>query len=418
MKKFLLMIVVLIIIGVGAVWFFKGDILQIFKVSAEKVIKDNLPKYITVDNIVFDLEGKRLLVKGFAIKNPKGFQNKHLATIETITCKYTMQGDNILDGINITDIEGSGAIINIERLPGGKLNLNEMGKMMEEETPSPAPVQTQETEKKGPSLIDKLKDKAMRGRQISDIIKLTNTINVTNGKLTLLDKEVSSRPFYLTFEDVNGTINISLNSDYTSVNSAGSAGSGFLNGDRGQRISWVVSMDPRASNLTMSNRIEPENVDITLFKPYYDRYSPVNITNGRVSGSLVLDFDNGNIGSMNTIRIRDLKFTESSGGNASNFWDTSISDVIKYLEASPGEVVFDFKIKGTMQNPRFYPGPNVTKAIQNMAVDKISQLIQGTQQQGQGGQAAGSAAAAGSTQPKSDTQMIMDVIQGLMQKGN
>lgn len=419
MKKFLLVLLILAIIVGGVLWNFRYDI---FQYSAETIIKNLLPSYVHVDRLIFDLKNRVLQVQGFSIQNPRGFQNRYLATIDSITCRYRMRGSNVLDGIEITDIEAYAPLIYIERLPDGRINLNETGKMMEEEAPKEVAIPQKEV-KQAPKEVAMPQKEVKQapfgekgkigGRKISDIIKLTNTIDVKDGKFSFLDKAVSRNPYYLTFEGIEGIINLSLNSDYTAVETAGTNGYGFVNGDRSQRVSWVVSMNPNTPELTMSNRIEPENIDIMLFKPYYDRYSPIDIQAGRFSGSLVFDFDNGNIGSMNTLSIRGLKFREREGGFASGFWDTSVSDVIKYLENSQGEVEFDFKIKGTMQNPRFLPGPHVQQAIQSMAVAKISQLLAPKDEQ--------QAQAAGAQQqaaPKSDAERVIDLIQGLMQKGN
>lgn len=401
MKKMLIILLVFLLLGGGIIWHFRFDI---FQFSAENIIRKLLPSYVHVDEMIFDLKNGVLHVKGFSIQNPKGFQNRYLATIGEITCRYRMQGKNILDGIEITSIEARDPVVHVERLRDGRINLNEMGKMMAEEKPK----EIKGSVSREPAAPDKGQRKSLGkigGRKISDIIKLTNTINFSGGKFSLIDKEISRRPFYLTFENIRGIITITLNSDYTGVTETGTRGEGFINGDRNQKVSWRISMDPNTPNLTMSNRVEPENVDIMLFKPYYDQYSPIDIRAGRFSGSLVFDFDNGNIGSTNTIRIRGLRFSEKEGGFASGFWDTSVSDVIKYLQTSSGEVVFDFKIKGSMQNPRFYPGPYVQQAIQRMAVDKISQLLQ-PQEEG---------AAAGGGQ-QTDAEKVMGIIQGFMEK--
>ena len=389
MKKIGIVVLVIFIAFAGVVYWFRYDI---FQFSAESIIKGMLPEYVSVDRIVFDLKDGVMQVKGFGIRNPKGFENKFLASIKFITCKYKMQGKTILDGIEVTDIEATGPVINIERLSDGQLNVNEMGKMMESGPPG-KPVKPK-AEKKG---------KAASGGVISDMIKLTNTINVNDGKLALLDKAVSRRPFHLTFENANGNVVLDLSKDYTDVLSVATKGGGLVNGDRAQKIDWTITLDPQTQNLTMGNRFEVNNVDITLFKPYYDTYSPINIKSGRFSGTLVFDFDNGNIGSMNTIVLRNLRFTEKKGGTASGFWDMSVSDMIKYLETSSGEIVFDFKIKGDMKNPRFYPGPHVKQAIQGMVVDKVSELL--TPEGGSVGEAA-----------KSDTEKVVDVIRGLLKK--
>lgn len=411
MKKLLIILLVFLLIGGGILWHFRFDI---FQFSADSIIRKLLPSYIHVDEMIFDLKNGVLWVKGFSIQNPKGFQNRYLATIGEITCSYRMQGKNILDGIEITSIEAQDPVVHVERLRDGRINLNEMGKVMAEEKPKEIkePVKESLPQEKGKRSLSKI-----GGRKISDIIKLTDTVNFKSGKFSLIDKAVARSPFYLTFEDISGVITISLNSDYTGVTEAGTRGEGFINGDRSQKVSWRISMDPNTPSLTMSNRVEPENVDIMLFKPYYDQYSPIDIRAGRFSGSLVFDFDNGNIGSTNTIRIRGLRFAEKEGGFASGFWDTSVSDVIKYLQTSSGEIVFDFKIKGTMQNPRFFPGPYVQQAIQRMAVDKISQMIQQTQGGGDTaptGGAAGGAVAGGGQQ--TDAQKVMGIIQGLMEQ--
>lgn len=387
MKKFGIVILAVFIILAGVVYYFRYDI---FQFSAESIIKEMLPKYVSVDRIIFNLKDGVMQVKGFGIKNPKGFQNRFLATIDFITCKYKMQGKTVLDGIEVTSIEASGPVINIERLSDGQLNVNEMGKVMESGTKE-KPAKTKASKK----------EKATSGKGISDIIKLTDTINITGGKLAFLDKAVMRQPFYLTFEDANGNIVLDLSKDYKDVLSAATKGSGFVNGDHAQKVNWTITLNPQTEKLTMGNRFEVSNVDILPFKPYYDKYSPIDIRSGRFSGTLVFDFDNGNIGSTNTVTLTNFRFAEKKGGMASGFWDVSVSDIIKYLESSPGEVVFDFKIKGDMENPRLYPGPHVKQAIQSMVVDKVSDLFK--EEPGKEG-------------AKSDTEKVVDVIRGLLKK--
>ena len=385
MKKAGLVILVILICVVGVVWHFRYDI---FQFSAESIIKKNLPPYVEVERIIFDLQNNRLEVSGLGIKNPKGFQNRYLTSIKSIICKYRMRGRTILDGIEVTDIQADGPAINIERLVSGQLNIVEMGNVMETQA--------------GASHIEKgKKGKPSSSKNIADLIKLTDTININGGKVTFLDKAISRPPFSLTFENVNGTLVLRLSPDYTDVLAMSTTGAGVVNGDPNQMIKWVASMDPTTPGLTMSNRVEARNVNILLFRPYYERYSPVDIKSGWFSGSLVCDFDNGNIGSMNTISLSGLRFSEKEGSSVSGSWDASISDIVKYLESSPGEVVFDFKIKGTMEHPQFYPGPRVKQAIQNMVVDKVSSAIQDLSgKEGQGAE-------------QSDTQKIVDAMKGL-----
>jgi len=387
-KKLFIVIVILVLLALAVVYAFRHEI---FQVSAETIIKKNLPSYITVEAIVFDLKNGVMRVKEMGIKNPPEFTNKELAHIRSITCTYKMKGDNILDGIEVTGIEASGGTIIIERLSDGRLNVNEMGPVMEEGAKRSKSAQQ---ESKGGNHRKSL--------DISRWIKLPDTIDLKEGKVVFLDNAVMPRPYRLTFEDIDSELGIRLNKDYTKVTAVSSKGTGSLQGDRAQQVRWITSLDPDRRELTMSNRFEISNIDIIPFRPYYDPYSPLEIQSGVFSGTLVFDFDNGNIGSTNTVRLRNLRFRQKMDDSSQRYWVAAIPDIIKYLETSPGEITFDFKIKGPMDDPRFYPGPVVKRAIQNMAVDKISELLAPPEEQ------------EGQVTEKSDAQKVVDVISELL----
>jgi len=391
-KKLAITFIVLLvvgIIGIGVIYIFRYDI---FQYSAETIIKKNLPPYINVDSIVFDLKNGIMRVKDLGVKNPKGYTNKYLARIDSIDCSFKMKGKNILDGIEVTEIVTDKAVINIERLAGGRINATEMEQVM-------GSGQAKKEEKKEAKKGEK--DKF----DVSKWIKLTDTVNIKNEKVLFIDSYMLASPYILTFDDINGDLVIGLNKDYTAVRSVASEGAGYLDGDMSQEIKWRISLDPTARELTMSNRFEVSGINVTLFKPYYDEYSPIVVDRGRCSGTLVFDFDNGNIGSTNTLRLKDLKFRAKEGSFGSQFWGSSLPDIIKYLQTSPGVITFDFKIKGDMKNPKFYPGPVVKQAIQNMVVDKVSEFIEQAAgpEEGQGGE-------------QSDTQKVMGVIKELLKK--
>lgn len=307
-----------------------------------------------------------------------------------------MKGKNILDGIEVTEVVARSPLVNIERLPDGRFNINEMDKVMGQ-TGKPA-VKPAKKETRAPIGRPSLK------KHISDIIKLTDTINLKDGKVIFTDEMVRPSPYVLTFGDINGDIVLDLSRDYSSVNSMSSRGGGVINRDPSQRVDWAISLDPRKERLTMSNRYEVNNVNILLFKPYYDRYSPIDIKQGRFSGTLVFDFNNGNIGSMNTLRLRGLKFAVRKDATGAGFWEASIPEIIEYLRTSSGEIVFDFKIKGDMNNPKFLPGPHLKQAIQMKVVDTVIDAL-APKEEGQGAPSG-----------KTDTEKVVDVLQELLKR--
>lgn len=76
MKKLAIVILVFLVIAIGIVYYFRHEI---FQYSAEALIQKNLPPFVTVEGIVFDLKEGLLEVKGFGVKNPRGYKNKYLA---------------------------------------------------------------------------------------------------------------------------------------------------------------------------------------------------------------------------------------------------------------------------------------------------------------------------------------------------
>jgi len=405
MLRFFFILLLAIVIAAGV--FVYNYRYEIFQVSAESIIRRNLPDYVSVGSLVFDLKNGVLEVENLGIKNPRGFTERFLASVDAISCRYRMKGQNILDGIEVTEITADHPHINIERSRSGELNASAMGEVMNAgKRPGPAPGPS--GEKKEPFY-----KKFSFGKKINiaDVIKLPETINIKNGEVTFRDDHIMRVPYKLTFEDVNATLDMKLNDDYSRVLSAGSRGSGFVSGDRRQRVDWDVTLDPTTARLTMAGTYKVSDVEIRQFAPYYDPYSPIIVEDGNFSGDLIFNFDNGNIGSTNIVYLKNFRFREKSDWPGGQYWQASLSEVVQYLRTATGEIVFDFKIKGDMNSPTFYLGPYVKQAIQRLVIDKISDVISELQQpqgQAQGGQPV--------QRPKSDAEKVMDVIQLFMKE--
>ena len=395
MKKFLLVLLILIIAIGGAIYHFRYEI---FQYSAEGLIKNNLPPFVVVDRIIFDLKNHVMKITKLRIKNPAEFQNKFLASVDLITCEYKMKGASVMEGIEITDITTKDIVIDIERLGNGTINISKMDEVMS------APAD-------GKTSGESPKESKLPPVDISKLIELPEVINIKNGEINFTDNYLPKfRPYRLTFSGVNGTLGLKLSDDFKEVKSMTTEGEGFVGGDPRQSVAWNIYLKPQSAQLNMNNNIEVKDVNLMPFKPYYDEYAPVDVKSGSVSGKLTIDFENGNIGSTNTIVLRDLKFIEREGGFASGAWDVSIADIVKYLQSSSGDIIFDFKIKGDMNKPTFYPGPQLKQAMQSMVVDKVSSVIRSLS--GSGEEPAAGAAAG----EQSDVDKAVNVIRGLLNR--
>ncbi len=402
MKKIALVLLVLLIAAVLAVYHYRDEI---FRLSADVIIRKTLPDYISVENVVLDMERSTLELEGLYIKNPRGYRNRYFAEIASIKCGFQKKGETILDGIEITGILCDGVRINIERLRDNRLNVNEMGEVMK--TSSSKPGEPAGGGQREDAKSNPIKERFLARNKIKleDFIKLPETININNGKLLFFDEAVGAKPYLLIFEKIESEVGLQLSHDLKDVLRVSSRGRGIIDGSDSQTVEWVVSIDPKEKELTMSNRYEVRDVDITLFAPYYSEYSPIEVKKGRFSGSMVIDFDHGNIGSTNKLILKDVEFTEKKEG-MSGFWQTDmLPQIIDYLRSSSGEIIFDFKIKGEMSRPVFFPGPHVKKAIQNAVVDKIMGAVGGEEQGG-----------TDSGQGSSDAEKVIDLLRGMMQK--
>ncbi|MBI5144425.1 MAG: DUF748 domain-containing protein [Candidatus Omnitrophica bacterium] len=407
MKRVFITVLILLVIAAAAIFIYR---FQILRYSAETLIRRALPDYVRIDKIDFDAKNGRLVLTDFKILNPHGFSNRYLLEIEEIICRYRLKGKNLLEGgLEILEPSFKNATLNIERLTDGKINLGEMKGELES---SVKKAEKKEAEK---SVLNKSKAQAISSRIVGDktlpdILTLPERFSLTGGKLIFIDRLPHRKPHMITLENVDANISIKLNPSYSMILNFACAGQGNLNGNHDEVVRWNVSMNPTTPKLTMSNRIEVSNLDILPFEPYYDEQSPFAFKKGRFSGSLVFDFDNGNIGSTNEIHLSDYIFYIKRGYENAEFWQTNVEDLARYFTSSSGEIIFDFKIKGDMANPKFYLGPISKQAIAGMAVDKISTAII---ERARGTQPGATAA------PKTDlekAQEYIDLFKGLIKK--
>lgn len=401
MRIFFIALLIILIIAIAAVFIYRYKILQY---SAEQVIRRALPDYVRIDKINLIPKDNSIVFANFKILNPKGFSDKYLLEIEDITCRYKMIGKNMLEGFEILEPSFRRPTLNIERLKSGTSNLEAMAKTLEKASKEMPP------QKESKPIGQGIASKIIGHKSLHEIIKLPQTFIVNDGKVIFIDRMPYSKGHMITFEKIEARLSITLDNSYAKVLSLSTEGEGRLNGNQDEVIRWTISLNPLTPKLTMSNRFEVSGMDILSFEPYYDRYSPLVFKKGKFSGTLIFDFDNGNIGSTNEVRLSDILFYIKHGWENAEFWETSVPDLAKYLTSSFGEIIFDFKIKGEMSNPKFYLGPISKQALASMAIGKLSDII---------GDVAGASAKQGADASKTGVEKAKEYIElfkGLIKK--
>lgn len=397
LKKILILAAVIATIVIAVIFIYRRAIIQY---SVEKIVRSNLPPYIKFDEIDFNLTDNKVVLTNLRILNPPNFSSEYLVNIGSITFRYKVKGIGIPKGLEISGIVVKRPYIFIERLKDGRINLVEMQKFVTSlssnspQSPAAAAPATQTL------------NKLAGNKKLSDIIKLPSSFSISGGKIEFWDRLPYDKAHLITVEPVNGVLSMSFDDNYSKLLALAFTLEGNLNYTEGETIKWTASLNPTTPKLTMSNRFEVMSLDILSFEPYYDKHSPFIFGRGKFSGTLIFDFDNGNIGSTNEIRLSDILFWVKEGYENAQMWETNVQDMVRYFTTASGDIVFDFKIKGDMANPTFYLGPISKRAMTSMAIDKISSYaVQAVTKQ-----------ADGATQGIDQTKDYINLIKGFINK--
>jgi len=372
--------------------------------SIDKVLANLLPGFMEVDNLSLDLDKKTINIENLRIKNPKGFTHPYLAEASTISCSYR-QRDNtsLLKGISIEDIKFADLKIYIDRNRDGEVTIQHM----EEVFKGSKPMKKLGAKSKMLSIFSYLLSPV---KDINQLLDIDPVFNISSGVFTFDDSFIDVRGYKTTITDINAVVTLDLQKGFQGINYLTSKGRGVVNGKRPQYLDWDVKYDPTTEKLTMANSFIISDIDFVHFAPYYDQYSPFIFQKGLASGELMFNFDNGNIGSMNEIRFSGLVFEPKKDHSFNKFWPTGTEDLYKYFSDQSGEIVFDFKIKGSMDEPEFLLGSETKRALSEMVIYKIADVIfkedkgQETNQQPSGSDT--------SSQDKSDFEKVLDIIKG------
>jgi len=404
-RKVLIIAAIIALSAIAAVFIYRY---QLISYSAEAAIRSALPGYVRVSEIRFDFKENMVFLEEFKLEGPRGFSERHIIEIAQISCRYKLKGATILDGLEVYEPVLKDMVMRIERLRDARVNVSEMGGVIGDETESrPAPAGAGD----GPG---KSEVREGRGPKMSDFIKLPREFRINNGKIIITDRFFVRGYHEITLDNIEAVLILRMNDNYSQVLDVASSGEGNVNGHRDQIVRWNINFNPNTPRITMSSRFDVSGVDLITFEPYYDKFSPFEFARCRVSGVLIFNFDNGNIGSSNELRLSDLIFSIKPGSEKVAMFETDVRDLARYFTTISGDVVFDFKIKGDITNPRFFLGPISKQAVAAMVIDKVGDVLQQMARKGSG--QAGAVASEAGNSGADKTKQIIDMVKGFLDK--
>ncbi len=373
---------------------------ELLNKSIDKVLTDILPSYIEIDGLSLDINKKTIRIENLRILNPEGFLHPYLAEAPLISCNYKQRdGTSLLKGISIEDIKLAGLRLYIDRGRDGELNIQHMKEVLK----GSVPIKKMGAKAKVLGIFSYLLSPV---KNINQLLDIGPVFNISSGVFTFSDDYIDAGGYVTTVEDINAVVVLSLQKNLKGINYLTSEGRGVLNGKPRQYIEWDTKYDPTTEKLTMANKFIIRGIDFIHFMPYYDKFSPFIFKKGRASGELMFNFDNGNIGSMNEIRFSGTEIEPKKDHTFNKFWPTGTDDLYRYFSGSSGEIVFDFKIKGTIDEPEFHLGSKTKQALSRMVTFKILDIIFNSDED----QDASQQPSDTPPQGKSDVEKILDIL--------
>lgn len=130
-------------------------------------------------------------------------------------------------------------------------------------------------------------------------------------------------------------------------------------------------------NMTdMDTLIKTNNIDLMQFLPYFERYTPFSFNEGVFSSTTKFKMRNNTVDSLTTMVLHRLNLIIDPGMQNAKFLEASVNKLAPYLMSGEGDAIFDFVIKGPMDNLRIGLGPQVKFAVGMVMVEEIGNLIQ------------------------------------------
>lgn len=172
---------------------------------------------------------------------------------------------------------------------------------------------------------------------------------VHNGSIDYMDGKVSNPPFLIRvrnlefkMDNIGFPLTDSLSSFDINAEIPGPQKTGGVNA--GGKI------NPK--NKDFQGNVIIKNLDITGFKPYFQKRGEANITRGNLDINMEATIKKNIIRAHGTATLRDLEF-QSAGALKDRFLGVPRSAVISILKNNRGEITFKFLIEGDLSNPHF-----------------------------------------------------------------
>lgn len=196
-------------------------------------------------------------------------------------------------------------------------------------------------------------------------------IEVTNGSLDYLDGNVSSRPILTKLRNIElrfKALVFPLRENFSSYDLSASIIGNHNTG--GLKSSGKIKL----MNKDMNGKVEIRKLDITEFKPYFQKKGDVNVTRGTLDMNMDVNIRSNQINAPGKAVLKNLEFEKGSGiGNT--FLNIPLSAIVGFLKNNNNEIAVNFVAEGNLDNPKFNLRENLMNRISIAMAEKLGLSI-------------------------------------------
>jgi len=141
-----------------------------------------------------------------------------------------------------------------------------------------------------------------------------------------------------------------------------------------------ISMAIYEHMANMEINVDTQYIDVMQFQPYFEQYTPFYFKEGLFSSTTKFEIHQNLIRSLTTMAFHRLRLWLKPGMQNTQFLNESVNKLVPYLTSGSGDIIFDFTVGGSPDNPQFGLGPKVKYAVTMVTVQEVGKVLQQLQQ--------------------------------------
>ncbi len=173
-------------------------------------------------------------------------------------------------------------------------------------------------------------------------------IEIINGSLDYVDEEVSGEPVVTELRNIDiesDNVIFPLQDNFTDYRFTAKV-SGKLNAGTIKSEGKIA-----LKSFDMDSRVEAKDLDVTQFKPYYQKQGSVNVKKGLLDLDMDVKIDSGKVKAPGKATIKGLQF-ESQKGPDTKFLSLPVQSIIAFLKENKDQMAFDFTLESSLSDPK------------------------------------------------------------------